>query len=350
MNVYIFILWLIFINLFFYKVKNKLLLLLVLIPMILSLGSQVGIGIDYYNYIKLFEGDILREFEIGYELYTNFLKLITTNSRILFVGIALLQGIIFGVILLKLYKEKIIKNIPLYVLIYCVITDGYYLMFNTLRSSIASLFFILAILFLIKKEKRECSVLSFFSYSFHKSSLLVNGIFLILLKVFNKKYKKYFFFFFFIICLLLNYIDFIFRIGKILYNSSFEFPYKFYLGTYHMRTYGIIKSGYGIASKINIFIAILCSFSYSVKNYEKSKLKLMLCNMGYFTLGLKILLLNIPILNRPFEYFNVVLALVYYEMIIYLNKKGYNYISVILLLFFVVQFLVSIFRIKNFIV
>ena len=99
MNIYLFLIWLVFVIIFFQKISNKkILILFIIIPMFFSLATQVNIGTDYYTYIKIFKYGSTR-IEKGYLLFSEFLKYLSKDERILFVGISLLQMILFYILL-----------------------------------------------------------------------------------------------------------------------------------------------------------------------------------------------------------------------------------------------------------
>ena len=108
MNIYIYFIWLLFGKTFFSKIRNKRLVLLsIVIPMFISLATQVNIGTDYYAYRNSFLYPDPYEYEIGYILLNKILRSITLNPRILFVTVSFIQMFLFYKILKKLNNKKI---------------------------------------------------------------------------------------------------------------------------------------------------------------------------------------------------------------------------------------------------
>lgn len=333
------------------KNNQKLVMNGILITMVLSLATQYRIGIDYDGYVYLFMNPGHRkDLEIGYKLYTDFLRMISTNPQIVFIGISILQGILFWKILKKIKQKKVIMDISVYMFCFCFITDGYYLLFNSLRSSVASLFFILSLIYLEEKKFFKVIFLLLIGYTFHKSIIpifLATIIFIIIGKIGMKKINKFDIELFLITCVVLNSINFIPEIAKMIYNSNFDFKYKFYLISEHMQSYSFAK-GYGITKIIRICLSLgLCSLY--VNGEKKNKLSSIFYNIGYLVLGLKFLFWGIPIFNRLMEYFNIPLAYIYYSGINQLRKNKYSMLVVIIGSYFLLEFLVTIYRLLRYI-
>lgn len=71
--------------------KKEILLLFAIIPLFIVLGFQVGIGEDYYSYIKIFHGEKIFSYSRGplFKLIINYLKIIFNKERSMFIVIAL---------------------------------------------------------------------------------------------------------------------------------------------------------------------------------------------------------------------------------------------------------------------
>lgn len=345
MNIYIFLIYLVFITLFFKDLENKkLLILIILFPMFLSLATQVNIGTDYKSYITIFNNLNSLEYsriEIGYLAFNKFLRSFSTNERILFVGVSFLQMILFYKILIEHQKIELYKNIPLYILIFCISTNGYISMYNTLRSSISALFFNLFILFLLKKEFYKELVVTVLGGSFHKSIYFSAFIVIFLKKILEKCYEKKVLISFFILCFFINRIDLIRKISLFIYNLNLNIPYKEYLISEHMFPYG---KSWGIGIIVDFFICLFSIIFY--KNYNKKNI--FLYNLGIFLMGLELLFYGIPILSRFLEYFYICKGLIIYETVKNSLEKKYYYIGWIILLFYFLRIYIGVQRILIF--
>lgn len=349
MNVYLYTLVLLFFIGCSKKNNQKLIMYGILGAMMLSLATQYRIGIDYDSYIFWFKHpESRKDLEVGYRLYTNFLRIISTNPQIVFIGMAVLQVGLLGIILKKMIKDGLVSNIAVYIFCFCCITDGYYLFFNSLRSSVASLFFILSLIYLEESKIIKTIILLVLGFTFHKSMvpifLLTIILIFILKKNFLKKVDKFWVILYIIICIYLNRINFIPEVSKMIYKLDFESKYKFYLISEHMRNYSF-GEGYGMVKIARSIIGIGLSSLYIKDKNEKNELKLILYNLGYFVLGLKFLFWGIPIFNRPMEYFNIPLAYIYYMAVNRLKNRRYGMLIVIMGLYFLLEFLVTIYRI-----
>lgn len=325
-----------------FRTFKKKMIFLIVIPMFISLATQVDIGTDYNNYIRIFKfGDI--RVEKGYLLFNDFLKMISKNERILFIGVSFLQMLLFYIILLKYYKIENIKKIQLYVLILCISTSFYVMLFNGLRSSIASLFFNIFILLWLEKRYMLAIILLGIGGSFHVSIYLATGIILITSRVLRKTYNKEIILIILILCFFMNKFQLLNKIAEFIYNLNLNIPYKEYLISNHMISY---TKGLGIATILNFLFYLLCGVLY--KKIIKDKKNIYLYNLGFIMICLRVLFAGIPILNRMLEYFNMVQALVFYSTLKLILKKKYCYIGVIIILFYLLQIIVGVERMLNY--
>lgn len=343
MNIYLFLIWLVFVIIFFQKISNKkILILFIIIPMFFSLATQVNIGTDYYTYIKIFKYGSTR-IEKGYLLFSEFLKYLSKDERILFVGISLLQMILFYILLLKYQKIEKLKKIPFYVLVLCTSTNSYMMMFNGLRSSIAALFFNLSLIFYLEKKYILTIILIILGGNFHTSIYFAVGIIFLLSKLLKKEYCGIVILTSLILCFLINKLELIKKGSEIIYNLNLDFYYKNYLVSKHMFNY---VEGLGIGTIINFLFCLLAGALY--KKIIENKKNIFLYNLGFLGIGLKFLFAGIPILSRMLEYFNIAQALVIYSFLNLTLKKKYFYIGIIILLFYLLQTIVGVERMLEF--
>ena len=339
MNAYLFLTCLVICNLFLVKLKNKkLLLLLIIIPMFISLATQINIGTDYYAYVHSFLYPNINEYEIGYYLLNIFLKKITNNPRILFVTVSLIQTVLLYKVIKILYIKNIIENIPLF--IFCLCTNTLYvLMFNGIRSSIAVLFFTYALLlYYLLNSKKKAILMVIIGALFHKS-IIVAIIIIIFLKkiILDRIHRKTVLFFLAIIVAILNIINTVPKLALFTFNNLPEnFPYKYYLISEHMQSY---NQGFGIATYIFIIVYI-----FSIYFYKKSKDTIFLYNIGILCIILTLFFNDIPIFKRFIDYFCIMENLLRYRLLKGTFKKSYMYISIFLFIFYLLSTTITIMR------
>lgn len=342
MNIYLFLIWLIFLMLFFSKINNKkIIMFLVLIGMFISLATQKNIGTDYYAYIEIFRfGD--NRVEKGYLIFNKIIKYISSNDRALFIGVAILQTLLLYNLLLKQNKIKMYNNFLLYFIILCMSTNFYTGMFNTLRSTIAVLSFNIALIYYLKKKYIRSFIFIFFGGSFHTSIYIVVILILLLKKLLLKEYNRIFLLMLLICCFIVNKLDILRKILEIIYYSNIDFVYKHYFISYHLFAY---RKGLGIATLINFIIYILVFISH----IKIKKEKILFYNLGILTIILTVLFSGMPVLNRILEYFNPFYAFVIYCFInYYITKNRTFFISFIILLFYLLQLIVGVQRTLNY--
>lgn len=320
----------------FKKISNKkTIIFLEVFPIFLILAFQNAIGTDYYNYIKIFNGEKFFDYSKGplFKLIIICLKNIFNHQRSMFIVMAAIQITLFYKILNILYKKNLIKNIPLFIFLFITTTGFYYNLFNILRNSIASLFAILSILILLENKNKKSLFLILLGSGFHPSIIIWNGIFIVK-NFFYIKYKKGLMIIYILICFLLNKLNLIPNIARIIYETEINIPYRNYLISKHMFPY--IKS-YGIGAIINMII--FTSFLSIIYKQEKNKRKIFIYNIGYLFFGLSLLFANIPIFNRLLEPSNLFRTYIIYNLTKKLLSKKYLYLGIFLMVYYILYFI-----------
>lgn len=305
-HIYIYIFYLIVFSFFIPKINNlKIRLFFLLFPMFIILGFQFAIGADFFSYLEIFKSlKGIESLEYGFKKYIYIIRLFTLKGRIFFLLTAglqvfLLYKIIYKLVILKIIKKK---DIQLYIYIYIVISNNFDLMFNALRSSIASLFFVLASIYYMQKKTNIFIILIFFGFLFHKSIII--AVFLLIFMKMIKKIEKKYYFFILVIFLLISNFDYLQLGARYIYEHTFEFPYKNYLISRHMFSY--VKENKLSLSKIYNIIMIF--FSALCINKKEQNLSF---KMGMLYISLFLLFYKIPILTRLLEYGGIFISCYY---------------------------------------
>lgn len=318
---------------FFFNYKNKI-KFFYMFPFFISLAFQNAIGTDYYNYIRIFHNDIIFKYSRGplFKVLVNILNKITTNERILFIFVAIIQTFLLYKIILKLYRLKVIKNTFLFILVLIIGSNIYLQMFNILRNSIASLLINLAIIKILEKKTKGSFILILLGSSIHPSVILWNFIYFFEKYLFIK-FRRAIIITFILSCYILNKVQFIPYIAKYIYNLNINFTYKFYLISSHMLAY---NKTYGIATIISMLYFIFSLRFYYKEKHEK---KIYFYNLGYFFFGLRLFFINIPIFNRllgPTELFQ---AYIIYTIVVKTLNKKYYYLGGLIIIYYIIYYI-----------
>ncbi|WP_231549832.1 EpsG family protein [Cetobacterium sp. ZWU0022] len=265
------------------------------------LAFQFGVGYDYFSYIEIFKGE--QEFNSirgnGFLFYINFLKVITNKEIIFFITSSFIQTVLLYNFLMKLYRNKYIEKIEIYLFI--LITTTYFLfsLFNTIRSTISSLCFANIFLnYITLKKIKITSILYLFIAAMFHSSFFIGGLLIIIfyaiakLKCLRKNRMIIYLF----ICFLLYKIKIIKIIIKFILESNINFYYKYYLES--SMAYSP-SDGSGVISIIMLMAYIL---SLIEKKNQTNVEKEYFLNMGVLIYGVSLIINESPILNRLMEY------------------------------------------------
>lgn len=333
--IYVIIIYLFFTYPIFRKISNKkIVLLLEILPMFLILAFQNAIGTDFYSYIKIFNGEKSFEYSRGplFKIIIIYLKHIFNHERAMFIVVAGIQTTLYYSIIKFLYKKGMIKNIPLFIYLSITSTTFYFMLFNGLRSSIASLFIVLSILMLLDNKIKKSFFLILLGSTFHPSVFIWNGIFVV--KKFLYKKTRIKLLVFILVCFLLNKLNFIQNMAKLIYETGLEIPYRNYLISSHMFPY---VNTFGIGIIVNMII-FLFSLEIIYKK-EKNKKRIFIYNIGYLFLGLSLLFANIPIFTRLLEPSNLFKTYIVYNLTEKLLRKQYFYLGVIFIIYYSIYFI-----------
>lgn len=313
--------------------NKKIVIFLEVFPIFCVLAFQNAVGTDYYSYIRIFNGEKSFAYSKGpiFKLIVMYLKIIFSNERAMFITVAAIQMILFFKIIKFFYEKNFIKNISLFIFLSLSTTTFYFEMFNILRNSIASLFIVLSVLFFLEKKKLKSFILILFGASFHPSVIIYSVIFTTKKILYKKSTLRLLFFI--SSCFLLNRIDFIPKAATFIYETNFDFPYKFYLKSNHMFPY---TKTFGAGSIINLIIFL---FSLNlVYRKEKDRNKIFIYNIGYIFFALQCLFINIPILTRLIGGGCLFENYIIYNLIEILLKKKNYILGIILVLYYLLFF------------
>lgn len=327
--------YLVFIYPFFKKIKNKkILIILAIIPIFLSLAFQIGIGTDYYNYVKIFYNKMFFSYSRGpiFKIIVIYLRNMFNSERVMFLFIAFIQAFLYYKIILKFYKTKLINNIIIFIIITMLSNGMYVQMFNILRNSIASLFVNLAVFYLLNNNVKKNFLLIILGSGFHPSVFIWNILFFIK-NYFYKKQKSIRIIVFIIGCFILNKLNFIRNIARLIYFSEIPFPYRHFLLSAHMFPY---QKTYGTTA---IVLIIFCILALRFYLKEENRNIIFIYNLGYFSFGLKFLFEGIPIFNRLLGPFLLFQSYILYKLTEKTLNKRYFYFGLIVILFSLLFFI-----------
>lgn len=314
-------------------------LFIIFLGLFLALAFQDGVGTDYYSYIALYDGVI--EFDIsngiGFKYLLDIMNMAGLNHDYLFVVISLIQV----TMLIKIFNitQKIYSRNEMIFFISLTIIMIYISMFNILRASVGSLFFAYALLkIIIDNNIKKFLLYNFLAILFHPTFIL----FLIIpfiLKYFDRK-KPFLFFFMMVISFILLKLNFVQNIALLAYELLPDWvPYKFYLVSVDMKNY--TNDGIGIATLIRLLILMLSIYFYS---RETDITKIKIYNFGYLVACMWFLFSETPIFFRIVNALYIFQSFLFFLVIINTLKKRFAYCGLVILLFLISEFYISLYR------
>lgn len=314
-------------------------LFFIFIGLFFALAFQNGVGTDYYSYISLYDGVI--KFNpsngIGFKYLLDAMNIMGLNHDCLFIVISFIQV----TMLIKIFNitKRIYNSNEMVFFISLVIIMIYISMFNILRASVGSLFFAYALLnLIIENNKKKFITYGFFAILFHPtfiSFLIIPFI----LKFFNRK-KPFLFILMIATSFILLKINFIQNVAPLIYESlPNSVPYKFYLVSIDMKSY--TDDGFGIATLIRFLILTSSIYFYS---RETNPIKIRIYNFGYLVACMWFLFSQTPIFFRIVNTLYIFLSFLFFLVIINTLKRRFAYSGLVILLFLISEFYISLYR------
>lgn len=301
--------------------KKQYFLAVIFIILTVFSGFRYYVGVDYINYVKIFEGyDGYSSREVGFSFVLDFLHRIGASYQLMF----LLMAIVMQYFVYKIFK-RYSYSIWTSVLIYFCISTFYIATFNGTRQYLAIAIFIWAIQYIEQRKfiKYLVSIL-LAAVLFHESVLMFIPLYFVLDKNIGLKGK--------VLCLIVTLF-----LSSVLNTIISYTPYIIYL-TRERET--------NISSFTYIFAGISILLIASWNKFENFRSKLIMSNMNLFCfLSLLVVLIQsngilIQMLLRMNSYFLFIYILLVPAVISSVKNKPlrtnmYLLLHVMLLAYFV---------------
>lgn len=185
---------------------------LIFVVFTLFAGFRYKVGVDYPNYVKIFqkeEGYLANE--IGFQYILDFLRLIGGTYQLMFLCLAVIMNVLVYKII-KYYSS----NVWISVLIYLCIAPFYFSTFNGTRQYVAIAVFLYSLRFLDKNMLKKYLLINLIgAIAFHYSLLFIAPLFPFIKKELSLRLK---------IILVLG----VFLINSVVKLLVFYTPYAFY--------------------------------------------------------------------------------------------------------------------------
>ena len=166
--------------------NRRIFLILIFIILTLFSGFRYNVGVDYPNYVKIFNGEKgYSAKELGFNFLIDFLHAIGGTYQLMF----LLLAIIMNVLVYKIIRYYS-TDVWLSCLIYLCVAPFYFSSFNGTRQYIAIAIFLYSLRFIeTKKYKKYISLNLIGAFFFHSSLLFIAPLFPLIKKELSLKMK-----------------------------------------------------------------------------------------------------------------------------------------------------------------
>lgn len=299
---------------------------------------QVNYGPDYKNYINIYNMDLEIPKTFGF-LSTNlilYLRQLKLPAQSFFVCFGILLAIMLFYTIDLLKKNNIISNKLTYLILLILVGRFYLETFNTIRTTIGSLFFI-ASFFDFKKgrtDKIKKMVFYFIGIGIHPSIILLFPCFIIK-QIFFKKISIYVWFLLLSFCFMIKNIQLVKIIAIFIYKYFPNFIYRNYLVSKYLYT-GV--TGTNIVVTIYFFMLLLSLRYYKDENNTK---KIFILNLIYLLFSFQYIVFGSMIFERIICLFAFIFPYVYYYLDDKIKTIDYG-IVIIKLIICIVCFLIFI--------
>lgn len=289
--------------------RNSFILIWVFLTLIA--GLRYNVGTDYITYDAIFSDvldvnvtDTYLWIEPGYLALINFVDIINgTNQLVLFIIASLSMYYYYNAF-------KYFNNSKLYLILSLLffIAILYFPIINISRQMLAVSIFFFAIKYIIQKQFIKYLLFILLAAMFHKTAIILIPMYWLL----NIKYSKFGLIIFFIISILILILNPIQLLINIIISN--ELPYYNYF-EYKTIVNNELLLNFLTMLKLSIFIPLLSLIDRNQPKYN------LIFNGILFFIILKMLILNIEILNRLLFYFKPILIVFIIVSILNLSKK-----------------------------
>lgn len=161
------------------QVRQYLLFLLAIMPVILLSALREGIGTDYYytytpRFLEILQGE-RTYYEVGFYLFNRLVGVFTSDPQWIFITTSFL----FGVCVFTAFY-RYVEDLPFCVAFFFVSSE-YFISLNNLRQSLASAILLLGYAFLVKKQWVRFGILTVLCATLHQSMLTFAAVLVILI-------------------------------------------------------------------------------------------------------------------------------------------------------------------------
>ena len=312
---FLFIILIICILLIFYKRYSHRQCLFIFLLIIVSFitAFQDNYGPDYKGYIKIYNMQLIpKRFGFLSSNIVLILHKLELPPQSFFVCFGIILGLMLFYTISLLRKDEIIVSKVIY-LVLLIVTGRFYLeTFNTIRSTVASLFFIASFFDLKKSNLSKIRKILFYSLGIgiHPSLALLCPFFIVK-KIFFKKINAKIWFVILIICFGLKEMQIVKIVAKFIYDHFPGFLYRNYLISKYLYT-GV--KGTNIIASLN-FLMLLLTLKY-YKNESNSN-RVFILNLLYLSFSIQYIMFGSMIFDRMISLFAFIFPYIYY----YLNEK-----------------------------
>ncbi len=282
----------------------------------LMIGSQLGVGSDYYSYLGTFRDGtnmyhFLRNKEYLFVYFVKFMWLLGIKGQGIFFVVALIQGLLFLKIMTEVFGSKKLYTALFVFICFSTVFNN---QMNVLRQYIAIYMVTLSTIYFLKKKYIYWGLLFFSSIFFHKSAFFLLPLFGVLLffkdKIMNYKLQIALI----VLGVILANVDFMEWMKQILIPLGYK--HFLYDGILHEISF---KSKIVEFFFVPFFIYIVYKFG-TLKKLKLSDLERNLFNIGVIGFIIKLATLSLNVLNRFNAYFEIFMI---FPFVFFLTKaKG----------------------------
>ncbi len=307
-------------------------------------GFQFGVGSDYFSYQATFDSvnginDYYNNHEYSFYFLTCFIKYLGFSSNAIFLLIAIIQSCLIWTILKKLYKQN--YNIAFLFFCFFCVTNMMHTQMNLLRSTIATYFFVLAVIERFSDKNIKSFIYIIIGATFHNSILLVSLLLCIPFRFYFSLLRRPFvyfislfvFFLFFDKALIINIVSSL--------NLGFFARYIQYVNSDLVNPIGLLAT----LSKVYYFplsVFFIYIFNINVKDFSQTE-KLYIA-FWLLTANFYLTLMSMPILSRVNYYFVFFYIIPCYYVFKYLvEKRNVFYIFCVVVYIFAPYFVKVVF-------
>lgn len=301
----------------------------------LFIGSQYNVGTDYESYMYIFNGNMLDFFDNqGEWVFTGAIKILNSMNLYGQIIFGIWAFITCGILIFLLFRVLNSNMLSIFFVVIITVPGLFNNQMNGIRQYIAVYVLTLSILYLLKSKWIYCALFVFIAFHIHASAIFTIPIIGAMYFLRNTKSEKYLY-----ICLIASVLI------CLLFNavSALE-KYLEYLPIFnktHLLHAEFEKKDISNLIRKLIYVPMFAYFISLINKIKVTEIQRQFYILGILGFCTKIAFLNISLVSRMGQYFEILMCFPFALALMYARKHN-SFVYMLILAFIVIFYFIKV--------